>query len=349
MAIEPEQLLRLFCRQMKARILAPTQASLRRMAAVLRRGGLVAAPTETVYGLAANALDARACRKIFQVKRRPANDPLIVHVPDLASAEKLAVWSDAARKVAKRFWPGPLTIVLPKRRVVPGIVTSGGDTVALRCPAHPVMRRLLKLAGVPLAAPSANPFGYVSPTTAAHVADGLGDRIEWILDGGPCPVGVESTIVDLQDPGRPQILRPGAVTARQLQAVIGGRRLPQARQSKGAEPLAPVMMARHYSPRTLLRIVSAARLRRLHITRPAGTALVFFRKPLGATGAAGAEYWLTRAGRGEEAAHSLYRVLHELDRKGYRRACVERAPASAGPLAGAINDRLRRAASRAKS
>ncbi len=334
---------------MKARILAPTRTSLRRMAAVLRRGGLVAAPTETVYGLAAHALDARACRRIFRAKRRPANDPLIVHVADLAAAENLAVWNDAARRVADKFWPGPLTIVLPKRRAVPGIVTSGGDTVALRCPAHPVMRRLLRLAGVPLAAPSANPSGYVSPTTAAHVAESLGERIEWILDGGPCPVGVESTIVDMQDPGRARILRPGAVTARQLRAVIGGKRLPQAGQSKDAQPLAPGMMARHYSPRTPLRIRAPKEIRRLLVKRPPGTALVFFRKPGRLAGGHDAVHWLTQSGRGEEAARSLYRVLRELDRKGYRRVCIERAPRSAGPLAAVINDRLRRAAGHGKA
>ncbi len=333
---------------MKARILPPTLAQLRRMAAVLRRGGLVAVPTETVYGLAANALDARACRKIFQAKRRPADDPLIVHVPDLAAAEKLAGWNDAARRAAGKFWPGPLTIVLPKKPIVPGIVTSGGGTVALRCPAHPVMRRLLKLAGVPLAAPSANPFGYVSPTTAAHVGDGLGNRIEWILDGGPCPVGVESTIVDLRSPGRARILRPGSITALQLRAVLKGGPVRQAGRVGKDQPLAPGMMPRHYSPRTPLRLVSAVQMRRVHIMRPAGTALVFFRKPARTTGAGRDVYWLTRTRRGEEAARALYRVLRELDRRGFKRAFIERAPDSAGPLAGAINDRLRRAASRAK-
>jgi L-threonylcarbamoyladenylate synthase len=202
---------------MKARLHRPTLPNLLWLARVLREGGLVAIPTETVYGLAAHALDARACRAIFRAKGRPANDPLIVHVLDLAHAEQLAEFNDAARRLTRAFWPGPLTLVLPKRACVPAIVTSGGATVALRAPSHPLARRLLKLAGVPLAAPSANPFSYISPTTAAHVRDGLGARIPHILDGGECDVGVESTVVDLTQPSRPRILRPGAISA----AVVG--------------------------------------------------------------------------------------------------------------------------------
>jgi len=330
-----------------ARLLAPTPANLRRLAAVLRAGGLVAVPTETVYGLAAHALDPRACRAIFRAKRRPAFDPLIVHVPDLAAAEALAVWNDAARALARAFWPGPLTLVLPRQPIVPDVVTSGGDSVALRCPAHPVMRRLLRLAGIPLAAPSANPFGYVSPTTAAHVAESLGHRIPYILDGGPCRVGVESTIVDLREPRHPVILRPGAVTAREIRAVLRGGPVRTSRAAPSPLPVAPGLLARHYSPRTPLQLGSAAATRALARLLPPGEAVVLWRKPARVPATArGRVFWLTARGQAAEAARRLYRVLRELDARGFRRAHVARVPATAGPLADALNDRLRRAANR---
>ncbi|MDF3057521.1 MAG: Sua5/YciO/YrdC/YwlC family protein [Rariglobus sp.] len=174
-----------------ARVYRPTPKNLAHLARVLAKGGLVAAPTETVYGLAADALNAKACRAIFRAKGRPANDPLIVHVGSLAQAGEIAELNEAARKVARVFWPGPLTLVLPKRPGVPAIVTSGLPSVAVRMPAHRLFRELIRRSGRPLAAPSANPFGYVSPTTAAHVRDGLGQRIGYILDGGPAKIGVE--------------------------------------------------------------------------------------------------------------------------------------------------------------
>ena len=192
---------------MPAKIYSPTPVNLRRLAGVLRDGGLVALPTETVYGLAANALDARACRAIFRAKGRPTQDPLIVHVLDLAHAEELATFHPLARRLARRFWPGPLTLVLPKKICIPDIVTADRATVAIRSPAHPLTRQLLRRAGIPLAAPSANPFGYISPTTAAHVRDSLGKKISYILNGGACSVGVESTILDLTNPAALKILR----------------------------------------------------------------------------------------------------------------------------------------------
>jgi L-threonylcarbamoyladenylate synthase len=331
----------------QTRVLPPTPANLRRVAAGLRGGGLAAVPTETVYGLAANALDARACVKIFRAKRRPAHDPLIVHVPDLAAAEKIAEFNDAARKLARRFWPGPLTLVLPKQPVVPDVVTSGGDSVALRCPAHPVMRRLLRLARTPLAAPSANRFGYVSPTTAAHVLDGLAGRIPYVVDGGPCRVGVESTIVDVRDPRAPHVLRPGAISAAQIARALGvrlGKPVPRPTRT----PIAPGMLARHYSPRTPLEIVTAAqaksRVRRLADDE----AVVFFRRPPGGLKTSAQVRWLSARGSPAEAARQLYHVLRALDRLGLRRASIVLAPAKAGGLGAAINDRLRRAAHRAR-
>lgn len=332
---------------MQTRVLPPTPATLRRVAAELRRGRLAAVPTETVYGLAGNALDARACRAIFRAKRRPANDPLIVHVLDLAAAEHLAVFNDAARQLARRFWPGPLTLVLPKKALVPAVVTSGGDSVALRCPAHPVMRRLLRLARVPLAAPSANPFGYVSPTNPAHVLDGLGGRIPFIVDGGACAVGVESTIVDLRDPREPRVLRPGSISRAQLARVLRTRVGAMSR-SRSSTPVAPGMLARHYSPRTPLQLVTVAqaRMRARHLA--ADEAVVFFRRPDGDQSAPDPRLrWLSAQGSPAEAARELYGVLRGLDRAGFRRASVVLAPAAAGGLGAAINDRLRRAAQQA--
>ena len=323
---------------MPARVYAPSPANLRRLAAALRRGELVAIPTETVYGLAAHALDAKACRAIFKAKRRPANDPLIVHVLDLAHAEQLAEFNPAARRLARRFWPGPLTLVLPKKGCVPGIVTSGGPTVAIRAPAHPLARRLLRLAKIPLAAPSANLFGYISPTTAAHVLDGLGARIPHILDGGASAVGVESTVLDMTNPARPRVLRPGTVTAAQLTDFLGVT--VQAAKAKGGRgrQLAPGMLERHYSPRTPLIIGQP------DVAAPLDSARILLRRPAGKP--AGNIFWLSRRGALSEIARNLYAVLREVDAGRFKRIVIEPLPAEAGDLAAAINDRLNRAAAK---
>ena len=322
---------------MPARIYPPTPRHLRRLAAALQRGELVAIPTETVYGLAAHALDAKACRAIFRAKGRPANDPLIVHVLDLAHATQLAEFSDDACRVARRFWPGPLTIVLPKKACVPDIVTSGGDTVALRAPAHPLARKLLQLARVPLAAPSANPFSYISPTSALHVQQGLGRRIKYILDGGESTVGVESTVLDLTNPAKPVILRPGAIDAKTLARVL--RRpigtLKRAVKARGALR-APGLLDRHYSPRTPLQLTTNT------VKATTTRAVIFLRKPAGPTSAG--TYWLSQRGSLAEIAHNLYRVLREADAAGHREILIEAVPPTAGGLAAAINDRIRRAA-----
>lgn len=333
---------------MPARTYRPSPRNLRLLAAALRRGELVAIPTETVYGLAANALDARACRKIFTAKRRPADDPLIVHVSDLRAAEQLAVFNDAARALAKSFWPGPLTLVLPKQAVVPGIVTSGQDTVALRSPAHPLARRLLKLAGIPLAAPSANPFGYVSPTTAEHVHAGLGRRIKHILDGGACPVGVESTIVDVSDPRRLRVLRPGAISAAQLGNALraAGWRATVSQPKRKPQVLAPGLLDQHYSPHTPLSLCTRIASTLRH-EPGAKTALVFWRKPAGHVRKNW--HWLSDAGSPEQAARSFYSVLRRTDAANHEHIVVEKAPASAGHLGAAINDRLKRAAGKRRA
>jgi len=201
---------------------AATDAALDRAAALVRDGGLVAIPTETVYGLAADALDADAVDRIFHAKGRPANNPLIVHVADAAMARSLAAsWPAAAERIATALWPGPVTVVVPKGPRIPENVTAAGPTVALRCPAQPLTRRLIERSGIPLAAPSANRSEQVSPTTAQHVLDGLGAKVGLILDAGPCERGIESTVVDCTT-SPPRILRPGPLSRAELEAAIGG-------------------------------------------------------------------------------------------------------------------------------
>lgn len=298
----------------------------------------MAVPTETVYGLAANALSPAACAEIFRAKGRPRVDPLIVHIHSLEELPLLCKPNAAALRLAKRFWPGPLTIVLPKTEIVPDIVTAGRDSVAIRMPSHPLFRRLLAQAGLPLAAPSANRFGYVSPTTAAHVRDGLGDRISYILEGGPASIGLESTIIDLRNPKRPRLLRPGAITASEVEKVLGCR---VTRGGKTASAqiahLAPGMMSRHYSPRTPVFLQ-----RQLHGLPSAKEAYIHIRRP--ASNIAPNVFWLDAKGSLRGAARSLFAVLRRVDKLGFTRINVELADGLG--LAEAINDRLRRAAAR---
>ena len=320
-----------------ARVYRGTTRNLAALARRLRAGELVAVPTETVYGLAANALDARACRKIFRAKGRPTHDPLIVHIHSNDELAAIARPNTAALALAKKFWPGPLTIVLPKKRIVPKIVTAGWPSVAVRMPAHPLFRRLLRLAGVPLAAPSANPFGYVSPTTAEHVRQELGKKIQHILDGGAAKIGLESTIVDLRAPARPRLLRPGAITRSQLEKVLG-QKIALARPAKqSSAQLAPGMLARHYSPRTPVVLHD-----RLPQRRAANEAWVFLAKPVRSRGRN--IFWLDARGDLRGAARRLFAVLRQLDTRRFNRIHVERA--HGGGLAEAINDRLQRAAAR---
>jgi len=227
----------------------PDVGVLKSAADILRAGGLVAFPTETVYGLGANALDPLAVARIFVAKGRPVNNPIIVHVADLTDLPRVvADWPPAAQKLAKRFWPGPLTLVLPHAASIADGVTGGGPTVAVRMPAHPVALALIRAAGVPLAAPSANRSGELSPTSAKHVLRGMGGRIDMIVDGGPTQVGVESTVLDLSvSPAR--LLRPGHITPAEIEAVIG--RIGRAGVVPESKPLpSPGLLARHYAPRT---------------------------------------------------------------------------------------------------
>jgi len=228
---------------------AATDAALDRAADVLRRGGLVAIPTETVYGLAADALDEEAVEGIFRAKGRPATNPLIVHVADTAMARSLAArWPEAAERIATALWPGPVTVVVPKAAAIPASVTAGGPTVALRCPAHPLARRLIARSGIPLAAPSA---------TAHHVLEGLGNRIDLILDGGPCTKGIESTVIDCTA-SPPRILRPGPLSRAELEAAVGGPVAWPDPAATDGPARSPGQSARHYAPRTRLEVRSDA-------------------------------------------------------------------------------------------
>ncbi len=313
---------------MTARIGTDIEEAARRLAA----GELVAIPTETVYGLAANALDERACLSIFEAKRRPSFDPLIVHVRSAQAAEALARdVPAAARQLMEAFWPGPLTLVLPKRALVPDVVTSGLDTVALRSPAHPLTARLLERLKFPLAAPSANLFGRVSPTTAKHVVEQLGHALGYVLDGGPCEVGVESTIVGWEA-GRAVLYRPGGVPLEALEPFVGTL----ASAATRSTPAAPGMLAAHYAPRTPLVLGSPEE--RLASTSGMRIAVLAFRTPRDAF----ACRTLSASGDLREAARGLFAALRELDGCGAELIVAEPVPEHG--LGRAINDRLRRAA-----
>ena len=312
------------------------------MTDVLKNGGLVALPTETVYGLAGHAFDESALRQIFSVKGRPLIDPLIVHVLDVNMAHEVAVLNDRALCLAQAFWPGPLTMILPKQKEVPSLVTAGLDTVAIRVPAHPVFRSILALSGLPLAAPSANPFGYISPSCAEHVQNMLGDRLEHVLDGGPCAHGVESTIVDLSS-DVVRILRPGPILASQLEHVLEERveGPQQLSQSDEAKPqLAAGQLHRHYSPRTPAQMVE------IFPEELNGSACVLLSRPTSELNDAlqgrGAQvYWLSESGDHGEMMQHLYAMLHRLDGLNYIQLYFERPEKSEGSLA--LLDRLTRA------
>jgi len=233
-----------------------TAQDLQTAAALLRAGRLVAFPTETVYGLGANAENPEAVVRIFEAKQRPTFDPLIVHVAELSQVERVvADFPATARSLAREFWPGPLTLVLPKRDTIPDLVTAGLPGVGIRIPRHPVAITLLKSAACPVAAPSANPFGGISPTTAQHVSDGLGNKVDWIVDGGPCAVGLESTVLSLMN-DRPILLRHGGCPVEEIEHVIGAVEIAVSDASKNdaAQP-APGMLSRHYAPATRLVVI----------------------------------------------------------------------------------------------
>jgi L-threonylcarbamoyladenylate synthase len=320
---------------------APEADVLARAAAVLRDGGLVAFPTETVYGLGANALDPDAVGRIFAAKGRPAGNPLIVHLAATADVPVVASSCPVnAARLAERFWPGPLTLVLPRRAEVPDVVTAGGPTVAVRVPAHPVARSLIEMAGVPVAAPSANRSTQVSPTRAEHVLAGLDGRIDLLLDGGPTPGGLESTVLDVTT-SPPRLLRPGLISPSEIEEVIGTIAHPrEARSEEGVALRSPGMLARHYAPRALLEcLVGDGRERVEELCRQGLRVGWLTWNASGADSPGLVRVVMPRTPEGYAA--QVYAVLHRLDAAGMDRIVVELPPDVEEWLA--VRDRLRRA------
>ena len=321
-------------------------AAVRRAAEALRAGEVVALPTETVYGLAANALDAAAVEKIFQIKGRPALNPVIVHVAGLEMARRcVGEWPAAAERLAASFWPGPLTLVLPRAREIPGIVTAGGTTVGVRWPGHPFIQAVIRECGFPLAAPSANPSNQISPTNAEHVRKALGGKIGLIVDGGQSQVGIESTVLDVTV-SPPRVLRPGMIHEESLRAALGERRSAEfgVRNEDGALR-SPGMLEKHYAPKARLRILSwadHADLRRQLAARnmkPETCHLITHTVvPLG-RGFGGVSVIPHDA---EAFARAIYAELHRCDEEGAEWIVVEALPET--PEWRAVADRLRRAA-----
>ena len=304
--------------------LLPDMPGLERAARILRAGGLVAFPTETVYGLGGDARNSLAVAGIYEAKGRPRFNPLIVHCADLAMAETFGQFDDRARTLAAAFWPGPLTLVVPIRAAtgLSPLVTAELDTVALRIPAHPVAQALIQSFGGPIAAPSANPSGKVSPTRAAHVAQGLSGRIAAIVDGGPCAVGVESTILGLDGPAI--LLRPGGIALEDIAALIG----PVALYQKGEKLTAPGQLASHYAPAAPLRLNAQPEPGDIHIGFGPGPATLN----------------LSSGGNLTEAAANLFHMLREADQLAGPKGRISPAPIPDTGLGRAINDRLARAA-----
>ncbi len=307
-------------------LLSPDAPGLARAASLLSAGALVAFPTETVYGLGGDARSDLAVARIFEAKGRPRFNPLIVHVATLDDARRIAVFDDLAERVASAFWPGPLTLVLPLRdgAGLSPLVTADLPSVAIRMPAHPVAQALLAAFGGPVAAPSANPSGRVSPTRAAHVMEGLSGRIAAVVDGGACEVGVESTILGLVD--GPSLLRPGGIPSEALEACLGA---PLLTHTDSARPVAPGQLASHYAPGAQVR---------LNVTKPAPASIWIGFGP----GCEGAALNLSETGDLVEAAANLFHSLREADTLAAD--LIEIAPIPDHGLGRAINDRLRRAA-----
>lgn len=321
------------------------RAAVSRAAELLRAGEVVALPTETVYGLAANALEARAVARIFEVKGRPAHNPVIIHVCDVAMARKfVSDWPEVAEKLARSFWPGPLTLVLPRAAVIPPIVAAGGSTVGVRWPSHPFMQAVIRECGFPLAAPSANPSNFISPTNAQHVVETLGERIPLVVDGGQSQVGIESTVVDVTS-RPPTVLRPGMIHSESLEAALGGAGLKSSPGSPAGVLKSPGQLEKHYSPKARLVVCSwkddaelAAQLSAAGALVPSTHVIVHSRIPslsdLGGVSVIPHD--------AEAYARALYAELHRCDADGAKWIVVETLPDGAGWVA--IADRLRRAA-----
>jgi len=326
--------------------------NLRKAGAAIAAGKLVVIPTETVYGLGADAFNPDAVARVFEAKRRPAFDPLIIHISRLDDIERIATsFPPKARLLAEALWPGPLTMILPKRPEVPDIVTSGLDTAAVRFPVHPVARKIIEYSGTVVAAPSANPFGYISPTTALHVAKTLGDRVDFIVDGGPCAVGVESTVIDMTR-DIPAVLRPGGMPLERIRDIIGEVLIPG---KKGGPIASPGQLKSHYAPRATLYLHPWNSLPNALLQALSGAvaadpsaapmaAIVFDSSRasiLAESGLFRRIDVLSERGDMREAASRLFALLHELDAAGFGIIHAERVPEEG--LGRAINDRLYRA------
>ena len=314
-------------------IFESNQKNIERAAAVIRDGGLVAFPTETVYGLGGNALDSGSVARIFEAKKRPSFDPLITHIADMEMLDRLAdVRDKRVYDLAEKFWPGALTLIVPKRDIIPSLVTSGLDTMAIRMPDHPIALDLIRLSTGAVAAPSANSFGYLSPTEASHVEDDLGSRIDMVLEGGRCRVGVESTVLDLSK-DTPMVLRPGGLTREMIETVLGPVDI---FNRTTTSPTAPGQLEMHYSPRKALHIVDD--LSSVPGRENAG-ALIF------SDGNKGREYAcsevLSPSGSALEAASRLFTALHTLDHQDISCIYAEKVPEEG--IGRAVMDRIYKA------
>ena len=329
-------------------LLDSSDENLKIAGAAIAAGKLVVIPTETVYGLGADAFNPDAVARVFEAKARPAFDPLIVHISKLADIDRVATaFPPKARLLAEALWPGPLTMILPKRNEVPDIVTSGLDTVAVRFPVHPVARKIIEYSGTVVAAPSANPFGYISPTTAKHVAKTLGNRVDFIVDGGPCSVGVESTVIDMTY-ATPVLLRPGGMPVERIREIVGEVLIPK---KKGGPIASPGQLKSHYAPHTALSLYDWMGMPAA-IQSLAGRGFAPGRAVAIAFDASRARIFesmglfervrvLSERGDMREAAARLFALLHELDNEGFAAIYAERVPDEG--LGRAINDRLFRA------
>ncbi|MDR0720034.1 MAG: threonylcarbamoyl-AMP synthase [Treponema sp.] len=331
------------------KMLTTSKSDIALAAAALAGGALVAFPTETVYGLGGDAFSGSALARIFDAKKRPRFDPLIIHIADLSTLDKIVLWEaldNNARKkldlLAEKLWPGPLTFILPKRPEVPGLATAGLSTAAVRFPSHPVAQNLIRLFQGAAAAPSANLFGCLSPTKAEHVREQLGDKVDYIIDGGRTNLGVESTVLDLCAP-LPTILRPGGCPREEIEAVIGTvgtGPVPSgpAAAAAGGQP-SPGMLKSHYAPLTTLVLHPAGKLRDIPEKKDEGK--LYFKTPAGKTPLSENTRILSASGDTVEAAANLFEMLHQLDSLGLRLIHAEETPQDG--LGEAINDRLRRA------
>lgn len=312
--------------------MAETGIDIEKAVKLLTNDELVAIPTETVYGLAGNALSSAAVAKIFSVKNRPQFDPLIVHVPYLEKVKDYALEiPEAAKKLADKFWPGPLTLLLKKKSIIPDLVTAGLDTVGIRCPDHPLTQQLLKELPFPLAAPSANPFGYVSPTKPQHVEEQLGNKIQYILDGGVCPVGIESTIVGFEN-DKPVVYRLGGLRLEDIEATIGAVDL---MMHSTSNPKSPGQLKSHYAPGKKVILGSIEELLKVN---KAKAGVLSFHKNFNVSN----QVILSPSGKLEEAARNLFEALRAFDKMDVEVVLTEPVPDQG--LGRAINDRLRRAA-----